>query len=239
MEINDEYMQNVRELYNRMGCIWRNNDDWHYYTKTQIDKFIKRYARTTANSLVLNAGSGGTKYDYTDGIFTHLDIAEKRIESLPNHIIASVEKIPVSDNTFDCVICVGSVLNYTRAQLTIDELSRVLKPGGQLILEYERSNSGGLIFTGQHNKDCAFRKYMYNDAEHGIWLYSDKLIDALLSSSNMHIENQRRFHILSSVAERANCKNGPSLAIHTDMIMRPFSYYLAHNRIISARKSFL
>lgn len=232
----DPHQEATRELYNNMDCIWRKSDFWHYYTKTQIDKFIYKVLKSKADSKILNAGSGGTEYSLL-GTFTHLDIAERRIEDKKNYIIASIENLPLPDCGFDYVICVGSVINYTSACLSIKELCRVLKPGGKLILEYERSNSAELLFTKQHNKDCVDKKYMYNDAEHNIILYSDKLINKLLDDSGMKIIKQRRFHILSSVGERLHHKNSAKMAINTDSIMQLLSYYLAHNRILYAQKS--
>ncbi len=47
--------------------------------------------------------------------------------------------MPFNNLFFDNILCVGSVLNYCDALTALSELSRVLKPNGNLILEYESS----------------------------------------------------------------------------------------------------
>jgi len=104
------------------------------YTQRAVDKYV------SPNATVLNAGSGKTVYK-TKAKVIYMDIISKYIKKFENHIVGSIEKIPLKNNSVDCVICVGCVLSYANAQKAISEFSRVLKKGGILILEYDRCNS--------------------------------------------------------------------------------------------------
>ncbi|MDH5731381.1 MAG: class I SAM-dependent methyltransferase, partial [Gammaproteobacteria bacterium] len=46
------------------------------------------------------------------------------------------EKIPFPDNTFDCVVCLGVISYAESIDKALDELHRVLKPGGVTIVSY-------------------------------------------------------------------------------------------------------
>ena len=111
MTTNTERQKIIRELYNESNCVWPSDDLWHSYTKTVIESKVYSWIASSTSDLILNAGSGGTEYNIP-GTMVHLDIAEKKIKTLPKYIIGSVEDIPSPDNIYDYVICVGSVLNY-------------------------------------------------------------------------------------------------------------------------------
>ncbi len=238
MENYDDYTEHIRELYNEADEIWPSNDKLHLYTKSIIEKKLSQWLHSLDTSYILHAGSGGTEYNLR-GKVCHLDIAENKIKGKKDFIIGSIENIPVKDETFDFVICVGSVINYiSNISMALSELTRTLKNDGYLILEYERSNTAELMFTKNHNRDCFFKNYQYNGANHGIWLYSDKLINSIMLSNAMILKKQYRFHSLSSVAARFNGNNSLQLFLTKfDKIISPVSYYIAHNRISLWKKS--
>ena len=239
MDNYDNYTDHIRQLYNEMDEIWPTNDKLYLYTKSIIEKKVGKWINSYDSSYILNAGSGGTEYEVR-GKVCHLDIAENKIRNKEDFIIGSIENIPIQDELFDFVICVGSVINYiNNISAALEELTRTLKNGGFLILEYERTNTAELWFKKNHNDDCFFKVYQYNGAEHGIWLYSDKLINSLMFSNSMKLQKQYRFHSLSSVAARFNRKERTQFFLTKfDKIVYPFSYFMAHNRICLWKKSF-
>ena len=105
----------------------------------QVQNYIDKL-KLKKTDIVLNAGCGKTTYK-TCATIIYMDIIEEYISSFENHIVGSIEKIPLQDSSVDCVICVGSVINYADIQKAMSEFSRILKPNGILILEFERSNS--------------------------------------------------------------------------------------------------
>lgn len=195
----------IKKMYNKVEEIWPKDDKWHNYIKFIIESKLYKWIDSKPQSYILNAGSGGTEYDIL-GRVCHLDIADEKISKKKDFIVSSIENIPIENNTFDYIICVGSVINYSRnISKVLNELVRVLKPGGKLILEYERANSAELLFNKHHKDDCFYQEYLFNGATHGIWLYSDKLIDKILKDSlNLKLKKQFRFHSLSAVAEKYN-----------------------------------
>ena len=123
----------------------------HTYSaeKRIVEKWLEQYS--TDGMRILNAGSGGTEYK-TAGEIIHLDIIEKFVCAFKDYIVGSVEDINLPNNCIDGVICVGSVLNYCDAQKAISEFSRILKPQGFYVLEFERSNSAEFLWTTNHGK---------------------------------------------------------------------------------------
>lgn len=64
-----------------------------------------------------------------------LDVITVNIQTSANpHIIASGEALPLKSNSFDAVIC-SEVLEHVRdPRIVLDEIARVLRPGGRLLL---------------------------------------------------------------------------------------------------------
>lgn len=91
--------------------------------------------RGCLNGKVLNAGSGVPVGDrdissLVNGELYNLDIFEHELI----HITSPLDVIPVEDQFFDTVFC-NAVLEHVRNPVEVlDEINRVLKPGGYLYL---------------------------------------------------------------------------------------------------------
>lgn len=140
-------------------------------------------------------------------------------------------------NSIDFIICVGSVINYADCQKSIFEFSRILKPNGILVLEFERSNSGEFLFTKNHHKMIFSKTYLYNNQKHILWLYNEKNIQKILRLNGFKIFNKSRFHIFSTLLNRFGLSEKKAAKyIKIDKLFLPFSYPLAHNCILFAKK---
>jgi ubiquinone/menaquinone biosynthesis C-methylase UbiE len=98
---------------------------------------------------ILDVGSGAgqiarhlLKYADRDASITCFDLslamlrrARNRLKSdIPRHVVADLSHLPFADGSFDCVTC-GYVLEYVPHPRTgLAELSRVMRPGGRLLL---------------------------------------------------------------------------------------------------------
>lgn len=230
--------ESTEEIYKSVNSVWPQNNRWYDYTHRKIIQFILASLKNRLNkySVYLNAGSGGSTYDLP-GICYHADIAENLICHFPNYVVASIENLPFPTSHFDAIICVGSVLNYCDAAQSIRELARILKPGGYLILEFERSTTGELWGTKEYGKGGTFQKYEYMGHIHTLCLYSERLIVELLQGYRLRIIKRQRFHCLSALINRLTKQEEASGRFgRFDIILSPVSYFMAHNTIMLCKK---
>lgn len=226
------------EIYSSLENVWPDNNKWYDYTHKVIVQFIENELAPKLNktSTILNAGSGGSVYN-VPGIFYHVDIAENLIKNLPHHYVASIENLPFEKNTFDSVICVGSVINYCSALECLTELIRTLKPGGYMVLEFERSNTAELWFKKDYGKRVTMQDYQYLNHIHTLWLYSEKYVCNVLAQNHITILKIKRFNSLSALINRV-FQNEEISGIFGkyDLLFNAFSKFMAHNVIFLCTK---
>jgi ubiquinone/menaquinone biosynthesis C-methylase UbiE len=236
-------IQELVEKYSSVDIIWDKDDKWHYYVYATIKKYINRTIKKlnlNKNILILNAGSAGEEYNLTDFKHIHLDIVEKNIKHTEDYIISNIENIPLEDNYFDMIICVGSVLNYSDALQSISEFSRLLKKDGHLILEFESSKSFEYIFTEHFCKNSALVKTFYQNKEEKLWVYSEKYIKNILSLHDFIFLNEHKFHIISGLVYRiTNNSNLSAKFSNIDKVLSKCKMFnkFATNIILTYQKS--
>ena len=107
------------------------------------------------NKKVLDIGSGNgyvlANYAKEGADVTGVDITSKAIELCQirfknmningNFMVADAEKLPFPDEYFDCVCSMGVLHHIPNTQNAINEIFRVLKPGGRVILMFYHKNS--------------------------------------------------------------------------------------------------
>lgn len=231
--------EETKEIYSTLEKVWPDHNRWYDHTRQTIIRFTENNLAPLLNdeSLYLNAGSGGSKYNLPGKCY-HVDIAENLIKALPNHYVASIEKLPFPNNTFDASICVGSVINYCSAIESLFELIRTLKYGGYLILEFERSNTAELWLTKEYGKQVTIQEYEYLNHIHTLWLYAEQYIIEILHKNHMCIDQYKRFHNLSALSNRITHKEEMSGKFGKyDVLFAPISKFMAHNVIILCHKS--
>jgi hypothetical protein len=75
----------------------------------------------------------------------------------------------------------------------------VLRSGGLLILEYERSASFEYLRRNGFSRACCRVETFYGKVPTWVWVYGDGFIDGLLAASGFDRIIEARFHALSSV----------------------------------------
>lgn len=221
---------------------WPDDDVWHSYTYKILHKYIQDYIdelQFKNTQVVLNAGCGKTTYK-TCATIIYMDIIEEYINLFKNYLVGSIEKIPLQDCSVDCIICVGSVINYVDIQKAMSEFCRVLKPNGILILEFERSNSAEFLFTKKYAKTLFMQTYQYNNQTHYLWMYDENFVLQLAEFYKFSCNKKYRFHSLSSLFYRFGLSEKKAAKYSKfDDWLQPFSYFFAHNQIFIFEKDVL
>jgi SAM-dependent methyltransferase len=227
----------IRSFYENIKEIWPSNDIWHTYSRSQIDKYLKKHP-FHEDAYILNAGSAGNDYGIKCKMH-HIDIAKNKIEHLSNSTVASIENLPFANESFDGALCVGSVLNYCDAMVAISELERVTKHAGIIIFEFE--SSWGFEYKGkpEYKKLAEIVTVKYMKQLHTQWLYSYEYIKKIMKAYNLKLIDIYRFHILSALHyNKHNNENMATPFAEYDYIFRHIPYFKKHanNIIILCKK---
>lgn len=226
----------VKEFYENLEDVWPQKDKWHDINQKEIKKYLHKFSLDGCK--ILNAGSGGNDYDIKNDMY-HIDIAENKINQTFHHVVGNIEEMPFNNESFDIVICVGSVLNYCDSLKAINELSRVLRKNGTLILEFENSYSFEYRDTSSYKSNLGIITTSYFDTPHKMWVYSLNYILDLLSENNINANDIYPFHILSSLSYYHNQnENKAAKYAMFDKILRyiPILRYHSGNIILSGTK---
>lgn len=215
------------------------DDIYGQFTPCYFTNFIKNELEpliVSDSMKVLNAGSGGYEY-CSKGIQFHVDLAETKLKGKKNAVVWNIINLPYEDNSFDFVLLVGCVLSYCEVDKTFRELSRVLKPGGYIVVDYERSGSAVLPFF-LRNLDVFQAKYEFVGKKHRSYLFSDKYVNRMLEKYRLEKLQSMRCNVLYAmmcwfVPERIMKKfYSKDLALSNHKFWRRF----AHNEIFIAKK---
>ncbi|MBE0697251.1 MAG: class I SAM-dependent methyltransferase [Anaerolineaceae bacterium] len=105
---------------------------------------IGALAHLPAGGIVLDAGGGtGRVAQYFRARAAQILVADESLQMLREAqkkdglqpVVSYAEDLPFQDGSFDCVIMVDALHHVADQRKTTDELWRILKPGGCLIIE--------------------------------------------------------------------------------------------------------
>jgi SAM-dependent methyltransferase len=193
----------VRRKYNRLDRIWAADDPWHMRVSRRYDQEIHVFLDEYNNKdrTIVNIGSGDKVYT-TNAFLINIDISEKFLGIHSNPICASANALPLKAGASDAVICIGSVINYCDAIEVISEISRILKPGGKALVEFESSESFEYYGSAHFGKISTIVNTKYGNADERIWLYKPSYIKEIASAVDMQILSTVRIHTLTSIVYR-------------------------------------
>ncbi|GHU42485.1 hypothetical protein FACS1894111_06510 [Clostridia bacterium] len=187
----------IQEFYENISSVWPEDNNWHLYSQKQIAKYVC-HQKFNPQYTILNAGSGGSDYGLSNRMH-HVDIAKNKIDHFAQYTVSGVEKMPFQSASFADVICVGDVINYCDARAAIAEFARVMKPFGQLILEFESSWGYEHQKSNAYKKPAAVTALSYGGEMQNQWLYSPDYIKKILHDFGFQVTDVFCFHILSSL----------------------------------------
>jgi SAM-dependent methyltransferase len=196
-------LNSIRSEYDELAEIDGAEDPWHVYTSRQIAQVLQRYTRGTgANLSILNAGSGSNALGIMSDRLINLDLSEISIRNVDGPVIGDVQQLPIRSRSVDRVICTGSVLNYCDAARAIAEISRVLKPQGSAIIEFERAQTLEYIGTPTFRREADLVDTFYRGRRQTLWVYSEAYVRSLVRSAGLVVADYYRFHIISPLVLR-------------------------------------
>lgn len=102
------------------------------YRRIQLDKDLEE-AREYMKGVTLDVGGGRERGTFKVPEDINRIIIDINAARRP-HILADVRSIPVKSNSADCVRCTELLEHVEYPEDMLEEISRVLKPGGALIL---------------------------------------------------------------------------------------------------------
>ena len=145
--------------------------------------------------------------------------------------------MPFENSIFDCVICVGTVINYCEIEKAIKEISRVSKENALLVLEYERSGSGLVVSHLRNNNTIVFEHSYFNEPHKNL-LYSDKYVKKVLTNYNYKILQNKKFNTTIPFFEMfISEKKAHNLTIFEPIIRNiPIINSFSHNEILICKK---
>jgi SAM-dependent methyltransferase len=215
--------QNYREFYED-PVVWNRFDRWHRVTRHRIGEAIHRlFPSGTERFRIANVGSGGESYQLQGDRQFHVDLV---IERLPKQrsLIADIRLLPIVTATVDVVLCVGSVINHVDVALAINELTRIVRPGGRIVLEFDSTDGLNNAFSSAAGNDSAVLKTFYNRRTIVITEYSRRHVEQLLKAAGVSVDMVFSFHILSAAALAFKVPPAvASLLAHVDWVVERFS----------------
>lgn len=114
----------------------------NYYLLTRTFTFIqKRLHRRVLRSIVREIPGGGTALDvgcggqpyrvlFPKGLYVGMDLSSERRPT----VVGDARCIPVRSGAVDCVLCSEVIEHVFDYEKVVDEIRRVLRPGGVLVL---------------------------------------------------------------------------------------------------------
>ena len=143
-----------KTFFNQMAATW----DQHFYTpglKQHLEALVPLFhLRPGSKVLDVGAGTGGIipyllQAIGPEGSIWSVDFAEKMVEigrekfqdePRVRYCLAAVESLPFADEFFHHIVCFGAFPHFADQPLALQEMHRVLKKDGNLIIAHALSS---------------------------------------------------------------------------------------------------
>lgn len=178
--------EKTKKHFNETASDYNNSSDGKF-VEPMYDVIVKEIQKLE-NGKILDVGCGnGNLFTFLSDEKYELygiDFSENMIREAKNNckqkaefFVADAENLPFNDNTFDIVVCNASFHHYIHPNTVLEEMHRVLKDGGKLLigdpymptivrpvvnLFTKFSDSGDYHFYGLDEMKKLFRKNGFN-----------------------------------------------------------------------------
>lgn len=122
--------------FSRVGKIHLSVFNPEYTVRSQTVNFLKANLNKKYQS-VLDYGAGESPYEHLTQYekYTRIDIEQNQLNNIDLFLNPSTLHIPVPDNSFDLITCYDVLEHVTDINLALDEIVRVLKNNGEIIIK--------------------------------------------------------------------------------------------------------
>jgi len=139
------YNEQVKDYYRKIEDYdWVEvTDNWRgleSFIHKNREWFVKKMVKKYGNGLYLDVGCGaGLILRHLPKGSHAIDINPRNIERVKQYVpeakirLGDAENLPYQNEKFDTVICTETLEHLVRSDLAVNEIKRVLKPGGVLI----------------------------------------------------------------------------------------------------------
>lgn len=155
LQLNDDLRREIRLSFDEAA-----GDEEHF--PSTIDPRIRhvqvllRFFAPIGNKRLLDAGCGKGRYarvllqDNPDARITGLDISERMLSSVPmgmGKVSGIMTELPFLTESFDGVFATESLEHAVDIERAVDEMCRVLRPGGKLAIIDKNAEHWGKLKT--------------------------------------------------------------------------------------------
>jgi SAM-dependent methyltransferase len=198
-------------------------DSWHAYCGQETRRIINSALSrpTTPSNRLLNAGSGVYRLDVPGWDELAVDIFETPLGGRGNTFCASIESLPIDQETFGAIVCVGEVLGYCDPQLAIKEFGRILQRKGSLVCDFGSSLSFRYQMRECHGREADIVSDEYNGTAERVWIYNPRFIRRLLRANGFEVIREYGTHTWSSLATRIGASKARATEFQRSMDWMP------------------
>jgi 2-polyprenyl-3-methyl-5-hydroxy-6-metoxy-1,4-benzoquinol methylase len=140
-------------------------DQWKEYKKTQLDSFSGLPITETrlnrclgdlkddlTGKLVLEAGCGAGRFTelllkkgatlVSSDLSSAVEVNAENFPINEKHLViqSDINDMPYADESFDLVVCLGVIQHTTNSEKTIEDLHKLVKKGGRLVIDHYSFN---------------------------------------------------------------------------------------------------
>jgi SAM-dependent methyltransferase len=194
-------------------------DPWHDYCGEQTRRIVSLVLSNgpSRSNLLLNAGSGVYRIDQPGWEETCVDLFEAPLGTGANTVCASIEALPLAEETFGAVVCVGEVLGYCDPQLVFSEFNHILERKGILVCDFGNSLSLRYKMRACYAREADIVTDEYNGTEERVWIYNPHFVRRLLKSSGFAVRQQYGTHTWSAAASRLGISKTRATSLQRSM----------------------
>ena len=134
---------------------------------------LSRLLRLPTKGWLLDGGGGtGRVSSHLSAMVDHAVVSDlsrrmpqKALEKRISPVCAHVERLPFGDGCFDRILVVDALHHFCDQQEAIEDMLRVLKPGGRLVIEEPDFNHKGVKVLALIEKVLLMRSHFYAPAK--------------------------------------------------------------------------